>query len=158
MLVLAPTIGASNVHRGASKFSNVASVAIHCWEIEEFDSEISRAVQHRSWRLFQISMQGPFPAGYDVPCSIQLRDQAIRSSTAGPTRRHPRGQRPYRAPRGVERIIGARQAQLPDSCRNLSCKARKPCYRIRMPSFEGICLSVTRCCLICSTSQAVSLG
>lgn len=88
VLVLAPTIGASNVHRGASKFSNVASVAIHFWEIEEFDSEISRAVQHRSWRLFQISMQGPFPAGYDAPCSIQLRDQAIPSSTVGPTRRH----------------------------------------------------------------------
>ncbi|PTR00259.1 hypothetical protein C8K18_10522 [Paraburkholderia sp. GV068] len=87
-LLLAPTIGASNVHRGASKFSNSASVALHFWEIAEFDSEISLAERHRSWRLFQISMQGPFPAGYDAPRSIQLPGQAIPSSTVGPTRRH----------------------------------------------------------------------
>ncbi|WP_411828609.1 AEC family transporter [Paraburkholderia madseniana] len=87
-LLLAPTIDASSVHRGASKFSNVASVAILFVETGEFDSAISPGAPHRSWGLFQIPMPGPFPAGHGALCSIQLPDRAIPSSTVGPTRRH----------------------------------------------------------------------
>ena len=76
--MLAPTIDASNVYRGASNFNNAASVAVRFWEIGEFDSAISPGAPHGSWRIFQLSMQGRFPAGCEPAANLPYTNARTR--------------------------------------------------------------------------------